>query len=78
MRLTVHVANAITDTIEVKTKNGIVSKKRTLNTLSFNDVKEDNVPTILKQIENEGRGIPMKHYLSNVSAPGRAHGKKKK
>ncbi|MEK6829751.1 MAG: hypothetical protein AABY15_06545 [Nanoarchaeota archaeon] len=68
----------MTDTVEVKTKNGVINRKRTLNTLSFPDVEEERVPEILKQIEEEGKGIPMKHYLSNVSVPGRASGKKKK
>lgn len=77
MRLTIHVANAMTDTVEVKTKNGIINQKRTLNTLSYKDVEPENVSAILKQVEDEGRGIPMKHYLSGERIPGRARGKKK-
>lgn len=77
-RLTVHVSGAVKDTVEVKTKNGIVAKTRTLNTLSYPNVDPEEVPAILKQIEDEGKGIPTKHYLSNQKISGLAHGKRKK
>lgn len=77
MRLTVHVAEAKQDTVEQKTKNGVINKKKTFNTLSFKNVEPGNVDAILQQIQDEGNGIPMKHYLSGEKTPGLMHGKKK-
>ena len=78
MRLTVHVAEAKKEKMEVKTKNGLVNKMVIKNTLSFHNVDKSNVPEILEQIKAEGHGIPMKHYLSEETAPGRAFILKKK
>jgi hypothetical protein len=77
MRLTVHVANARQETDEVKTKDGIVNKKKTYNTLAFSDINPSDVERILKEIEAEGHGIPMKHYLSGEKIKGHTRVKKK-
>lgn len=80
MRLTVHVAEAKKQKIEVpsKEKPGTFVKKEVLyNTLSFTDVKESDVTRILQEIESTGQGIPVKHYLSTDSIPGINRYKKK-
>lgn len=77
MRLTVHVAEAIKDIVEVDTKNGVVNKKKIFNTLSFSNVGPDDVNQILSEIETGGLGTPVKHYLSGEKIPGIAKCKKK-
>lgn len=77
MRLTVHVKEAQQYTIEKKTKDGTKFVKKTINTLSFNNVKKNEVPQILQTIENEELGIPTKHYLSNEKQIGHSKTKKK-
>lgn len=65
MRLTVHVSGAKKYTVTKKTKEGDVKKKCIFNTLSFHNVKENDVVRILTDIEENGYGKPTKHYLSN-------------
>lgn len=76
MRLTVHLKNAKQDTIERKTKDGVKTVKRTLNTLSFNNVKESDLGVILKSIEEDGLGEVASHNFSGESIKG--HIKKRK
>ena len=71
MRLTVHVTDAKKTTEEKKVKDGVRIVKKTINTYSFKNVKESEVPRILQTLQDEGCGIPTKHYLSgNSSARG--------
>jgi len=78
MRLTVHVKDAKKDTITKRTKNGDVTKKRTINTLSYNGVSHEDVGTILSDIETQELGIPYKYYLSNERIAGVSKKKKSK
>jgi hypothetical protein len=78
MRLTVHVKDAKKDTITKRTKNGDVTKKRTINTLSYNGVSQEDVGAILSDIESQELGIPYKHYLSNEGITGMSRKKKSK
>lgn len=81
MRLTVHVADAVKEKVEVKSKQdpkATVMKTIIRNTFSFSDIKESDVPRILQEIVDEGHGIPVKHYLSGEKILGRATCKKKK
>ncbi len=71
MRLTVHVKDAKKTTEEKKVKDGVKIVKKTINTYSFSGVKESEVPRIIQNLEDEGCGIPTKHYFSgNSSARG--------
>ena len=66
MRLTVHVRNAKKNRVETKLKDGstkIVNK--TMNTLSFKNVKPEDKASILAKIESDKLGIPTKSYFSN-------------
>jgi len=65
MRLTVHVTGARKTTDQVKTKDGMKTIRRTFTTLSYYNVEERDVAGILTQVEEEGKGTPVKHYLSN-------------
>ena len=56
-------------TVEKKTKDGYIKKKILVNTLSYSDVDEDQVGTILSQIKEDGL-TPTKHYLTNEQIPG--------
>lgn len=79
MRLTVHVKEARRDSVEVKSKDkpgAFVTKTKTFTTLSFKNVRPDDVERILSEITPE-QGIPVKHYLSGETVTGRARGKKK-
>jgi len=81
MRLTVHLAEAKKEKVEVKSKQdpkSTVMKTILMNTLSFSDVQPGDVDRILNEIEAEGHGIPVKHYLSGEKLLGRATCKKKK
>lgn len=81
MRLTVHVAEAKKEKVEVKSKQDpktTVMKTILRNTFSFSDVKAGDVDRILSEIEADGHGIPVKHYLSEEKPVGRASCKKKK
>jgi len=80
MRLTVHVANAKKEKVEVKSKQDpktMVMKSILKNTFSFSDVVESDVNRILKELETQGL-TPTKHYLSGEKLLGRATCKKKK
>lgn len=81
MRLTVHVVNALKEKVEVQSKQDpktTVMKTIIKNTFSFSDIKESDVPRILQEIEAEGHGIPVKHYLSGEKILGMAVCRKKK
>lgn len=81
MRLTVHVAEAKKEKVEVKSKQDpktTVMKTILRNTFSFSDIQPRDVDRILKEIEADGHGIPVKHYLSGEKPVGRASCKKKK
>lgn len=72
MRLTVHLENAPKVNVEVNTKDGVKTVKKTItNTLSFNGVEPDQVSGILSSIPKE-KGTPKKHYLSREKIPGLA------
>jgi hypothetical protein len=78
MRLTVHVADAKKERIEVKSKQdpkATVIKEVIKNTFSFSNVEHKDVDRILSEIETEGLGIPVKHYLSGDKIVGRPHKK---
>jgi hypothetical protein len=80
MRLTVHLANARRETVELPSKEkpgSTYKKEKTFNTLSFHGVNPEDVDRILSEIESEKLGIPVKHYLSGERIPGKARGKKK-
>jgi len=66
MRLTVHVRNAKKNKVEKTFKDG-TSKviHKTMNTLSFKDVKPEDEAGILAKIEADKLGIPTKSYFSN-------------
>ena len=79
MRLTVHLKEVEKQKTEVpvKGKPGAFIIKETIhNTLSFSDIKEDQVGIILSEIESSGKKIAS-HYLSGDARFGRASGKKK-
>jgi hypothetical protein len=78
MRLTVHVSDAKKAIGEKNTKEGVVTFKQTLNTLSYSDIHPDDVNSILNSIQAEGLGTPTKHYLSGEKIPGLAKVRKKK
>ena len=81
MRLTVHVAEAKKEKVEVKSKQDpktTVMKTIIKNTFSFSGVQQRDVERILNEIESDGYGIPVKHYLSGEKPVGRATCKKKK
>lgn len=71
MRLTVHLENAPKINVEVNTKDGVKTVKKTMNTLAFKGVSPDEVNSILKSIPKD-KGIPKKHYLSREKIPGLA------
>jgi len=79
MRLTVHVADAKKEKVEVQSKQdpkATVMKTIIKNTFSFSDIKESDVNSILRELEAEGL-TPTKHYLSGEKILGRATCKKK-
>ena len=78
MRLTVHVREAKKTTEEKKVKDGVKIIKKTINTYSFDNVQPNDVPRILQNLEDDGFGIPTKHYFSQDKRTGQASGKKKK
>lgn len=78
MRLTVHVADAKKERIEVKSKQDpktTIIKEVIKNTFSFSNIQPRDVDRILGEIESEGLGIPVKHYLSIDKIVGRPHKK---
>lgn len=72
MRLTVHVSDAIRIKEEVKTKDGAKLVTKTMNTLSYPDVKESQLNEILGQIENDKIGTVTSYHFSGEKMPGRA------
>lgn len=79
MRLTVHLSEVERQKIEVpvKGKPGTFVMKETINnTLSFTDIKPEQVGIILGEIESSGKKVAS-HYISGDSRYGRASGKKK-
>ena len=76
MRLTVHLSGVTPETMEVRTKNGVVNKKKTFNTLSFKDVTEDKVSQILSELNASTDVVVTKHYTSGERVPGMMHGNK--
>jgi len=79
MRLTVHVENAIKKIVEVSTKEGTKKVEKTMNTLTFADIKsKDEVVVILKNIKEDELGTPTKHYLTEEKIPGRSFVRRKK
>lgn len=78
MRLTVHLSEAKKIKEEVKTKDGVKIVTKTINTLSFSNIKEEDVPTILGQIErDEEAGKVSKYSLCGDGRFGNAKTKKK-
>lgn len=80
MRLTVHVADAKKEKVEVrsKEKSGTTFMKEIIkNTFSFEVNSQDDVNRILGDLEKDGHGIPVKHYLSGDNKFGRVKKKKK-
>lgn len=75
MRLTVHLENAPTKYIEVKTKEGPKKVQKTYNTLSFDIDDEEEAAGILQNIKDNKQGTPVDHYFSNTRIPGRSRGK---
>lgn len=63
MRLTVHLSNVKHVTEEVKTKEGMTTKRKIYNTLSYHNVNEKDIPSILSQV-TKGDIKVTKHYLS--------------
>lgn len=79
MRLTVHLTEAKKIKEEVKTKDGVKIVTKTMNTLSFANVTEDEIPTILGQLERDTEiGKVVSHSVCGDGKYGRASGKKKK
>ena len=78
MRLTVYLENAPVKKTEVMTKDGPVFKKIIHNTLSFTDIKEDDVAGILSGINPEKQGKVVSHTLSADKSTGHARVKRKK
>jgi len=80
MRLTVHVADAKKEKVEVKSKQDpktMVMKSILKNTFSFTEIEESDVNRILKELEAGGL-TPTKYYTSSDRHIGRAFCKKKK
>jgi len=80
MRLTVHVTDAKKEKIEVRSKEKpgtTIMKEIIKNTLSFQVNNQDDVDRILGDVEKDGHGIPVKHYLSGDNKFGRVKKKKK-
>ena len=77
MRLTVYLENAPVKKTEVMTKDGQVFKKIIHNTLSFRNIKEDEVAGILSGI-SEKQGKVVSHTLSADKSTGHARVKRKK
>lgn len=76
MRLTVHLSNVEKGTVEVKTKEGYVNKKKTFNTLSFSDINPNEVDGILNKLKSEGAEIKSS-YVSGQKILGHVRTKKK-
>ena len=80
MRLTVHVTDAKKEKVEVRSKEksgGTFMKEIIKNTFSFQVNNQDDVNRILGDLEKDGHGIPVKHYLSGENKFGRVKKKKK-
>lgn len=78
MRLTVHVADAVKETEIKKTANGEKKITRIMTTLSFHDVEEKDLQSILTSIQENKQGTPVKYYFTNEKTPGLARVGKKK
>jgi len=74
-RLTVHLENAPSKWVEVKTKEGPKKMQKTFNTLTFDEVEEEDVAKILQDIKDNKQGTPVDHYWTNHRIPGRSKGK---
>lgn len=77
MRLTVHLENAPKIDVEVKTKDGVKTIKKTMNTIVFNGVDPSQVKNRLNSIPKD-KGTPTKHYLTREKITGMATARKKK
>lgn len=78
MRLTIYLEEAPVVRTEVMTKDGPVFKKIVHNTLSFRDIKENEVSDLINSIDPEKQGKYLRHTLSADRATGHARIKRKK
>ena len=78
MRLTVHVTDAQKETVIKKTANGEKKITRLMTTLSFDNVEERDLQSILNSIQESKQGTPVKYYFSGQKILGQAKVRKKK